>query len=278
MTAPSSPSATRDEEQYPAPIDLLTAEIEKLKRETDGGWSPDARSSLARIEFFTRRVLVEQIQSAESERAEPIDSARWQAIEWRWGSGTVTLDCDEKGFFRIQVEHAEAADEYVTGKDPADVLNKLMKFDAEHAEETTAPSAEARRIDYGSMWGFMRSVLTQGAAIYQDFAAGNLKDYEEYSARVDAAARERDDELKSLPSATAATWKPIATAPTDGTEILLTQWSEQDGYGETDFGSWGFIENSDADQQAIYGWLSNYGRVDEPTHWMEVATPDRSSQ
>lgn len=136
------------------------------------------------------------------------------------------------------------------------------------------PSAEARRIDYGSMWGFMRSVLTQGAAIYQDFAAGNLKDYEEYSARVDAAARERDDELKSLPSATAATWKPIATAPTDGTEILLTQWSEQDGYGETDFGSWGFIENSDADQQAIYGWLSNYGRVDEPTHWMEVATPD----
>lgn len=75
MTDQSSRAATRDEEQYPAPIDLLTAEIEKLKRETDGGWSPDARSSLARIEFFTRRVLVEQIQSAESETGRWINSS-----------------------------------------------------------------------------------------------------------------------------------------------------------------------------------------------------------
>lgn len=90
------------------------------------------------------------------------------------------------------------------------------------SENKSLPSAEARRIDYGSMWGFMRSVLTQGAAIYQDFAAGNLKDYEEYSARVDAAARERDDELKSLPSATAA------TIPDDVFVPLLTVLMEAD--------------------------------------------------
>lgn len=194
--------------------------------------------TFASLEPFAPEIRDPHIESRElikatplfmrSERAEPIDSARWQAIEWRWGSGTVTLDCDEKGFFRIQVEHAEAADEYVTGEDPADVLNKLMKFDSEHTEEAALPSAEARRIDYGSMWGFMRSVLTQGAAIYQDFAAGNLKDYEEYSARVDAAARERDDELKSLPSAIAETtedaeryrWLRIRGAALAGTEAL----------------------------------------------------------
>lgn len=42
-----------------------------------------------------------------------------------------------------------------------------------------------------SMWAFLRSVLTQGAAIQQDYDAGRYGSYEEYSARVDAAARER---------------------------------------------------------------------------------------
>lgn len=53
-------------------------------------------------------------------------------------------------------------------------------------------------VDHGELWSFLRSVLSQGGAIQQDYEAGKFKCYEEYSARVDAAARERADELEAL--------------------------------------------------------------------------------
>src|SRR3990167_158270 len=68
-------------------------------------------------------------------------------------------------------------------------------------------------------------------------------------------------------------WQPIETAPTDGTEILLTSWNKVDGYGETDFGRFGFIEKSDYDGRDVHGWLTNYDRVEEPTHWMQMEKP-----
>lgn len=40
-------------------------------------------------------------------------------------------------------------------------------------------------------WNYMRSVLSQGADIHQDYLAGRHAGYEEYSARLDAAAHER---------------------------------------------------------------------------------------
>lgn len=43
-----------------------------------------------------------------------------------------------------------------------------------------------------SMWSFLRNVLMQGATIRQDYDAGKYGSYEEYSARVDEAARERE--------------------------------------------------------------------------------------
>lgn len=70
-----------------------------------------------------------------------------------------------------------------------------------------------------------------------------------------------------MPSATATTWLPIESAPRDGTDILLVEM-QADGLGEIDLGSWGFIEKSDWDGGDVYGWLSNYGRVNEPTHWI----------
>lgn len=63
------------------------------------------------------------------------DAARWRAIEWRWGSGTVTLDCDDKGFFRMQVEHAEANDEYITALDPEGVLAKAITAEEASSRE-----------------------------------------------------------------------------------------------------------------------------------------------
>ena len=46
-------------------------------------------------------------------------------------------------------------------------------------------------------WSQVRSILAQGAAIQQDYAAGNHSSYEEYSARLDAAARDREDQLNT---------------------------------------------------------------------------------
>ena len=47
--------------------------------------------------------------------------------------------------------------------------------------------------DRGDLWSFLRDVLSQGAAIQMDYSAGKYGGYEAYSARVDAAARERAD-------------------------------------------------------------------------------------
>jgi hypothetical protein len=73
-------------------------------------------------------------------------------------------------------------------------------------------------------------------------------------------------------------WLPIEQAPTDGTELLLTHWTPENGYGPVDFGSWGFIENSDYDDSPIYGWLSNYGDIEEPTHFINLAAPVQAEQ
>jgi hypothetical protein len=68
-------------------------------------------------------------------------------------------------------------------------------------------------------------------------------------------------------------WLPIELAPTDGTELLLTRWTPENGYGHVDFGAWGYIENHDTTGEPIYGWLSNYGNIDEPTHFINLAAP-----
>ena len=40
-------------------------------------------------------------------------------------------------------------------------------------------------------WSFVRTLLSQGMAIQQDYDAGKYKNYEEVAARLDEAARER---------------------------------------------------------------------------------------
>ena len=49
-------------------------------------------------------------------------------------------------------------------------------------------------LDRGEMWSLLRDVLSQGGDIQIDHAT---KGYESYSARLDAAARERADQLCS---------------------------------------------------------------------------------
>lgn len=47
----------------------------------------------------------------------------------------------------------------------------------------------------GELWSWVRSVMCQGADIRVDYDMGNHNGYEAYSARLDAAAAERAEEL-----------------------------------------------------------------------------------
>lgn len=49
----------------------------------------------------------------------------------------------------------------------------------------------------GELWCFFRSLISQGTYIQMDYAAGKYKCYEEFSARLDEAARERVDHFKA---------------------------------------------------------------------------------
>lgn len=64
----------------------------------------------------------------------------------------------------------------------------------------TAPQPEsqpAQAVPDGELWSFVRSVMCQGANINGDYYVGKFDSYEEYSARLDAAASERAEELIS---------------------------------------------------------------------------------
>ncbi|HDZ38393.1 MAG TPA: hypothetical protein ENH62_08930 [Marinobacter sp.] len=67
-------------------------------------------------------------------------------------------------------------------------------------------------------------------------------------------------------------WQPIESAPKDRTDVLLAELRLINGkvdYGEIDVGSWekeplGFDEVGDP----YFVWMSNFGRIQDPTHWM----------
>ena len=63
-------------------------------------------------------------------------------------------------------------------------------------------------------WSWIRSVIAQGAAIQQDYQAGKYKGYEEYSARLDVAAAEREDEIE----------------PSVPVSVIKSRLKELDGY------------------------------------------------
>ena len=67
-------------------------------------------------------------------------------------------------------------------------------------------------------------------------------------------------------------WRPIDTAPMDGTEIILLE-IRRDGSLEIDFGIFGFIEISDYDGEPVYDWTTNRGSIENPTHWAPYNPP-----
>lgn len=67
--------------------------------------------------------------------------------------------------------------------------------------------------DHGELWSFFRKLIDQGTAIQQDYAAGRYKSYEEFSSRLDAAARERVREFTSTGDQPSPA--PVALNPAD---------------------------------------------------------------
>lgn len=68
-------------------------------------------------------------------------------------------------------------------------------------------------------------------------------------------------------------WQPIKSAPR-GLDILLCEY-RNGNYSHIDVGSYGYIENNEWDGRPVYGWLSNNGMIDEPTHWMPLPEPPK---
>lgn len=61
-----------------------------------------------------------------------------------------------------------------------------------------AMDKEREALVRGELWSWLKNVMEQGAAIHQDYQSGKHPTYEHYSARMDAAASERADELAAL--------------------------------------------------------------------------------
>ena len=127
--------------------------------------------------------------------------------------------------------------------------------------QSAAPASPAVQLRadgvVGIDWSMVRSILMQGAAIQQDYQAGKFATYEHYSARMDAAARERIDELSASPAA-AKDWLPIESAPMDGTRIMV--WREHND-GDIALASWnGRVWGG-------YGWSFPLSGIGAPKYW-----------
>lgn len=76
-------------------------------------------------------------------------------------------------------------------------------------------------------------------------------------------------------------WQSIETAPKDGTDILLAEISHDRGqisYGEIDIGAWQKEPMSmDEEGNSYWYWFTNFGRVQEPTHWMPLPEPPNAN-
>lgn len=116
-----------------------------------GGWRPADAHEVEKLEFLDRVCPVDLSEKrAEFRTSDKVDDAsmadarRWQAIFWRWGSGSVTLDTNDGGAFRMSVEHAESRDECYTGESPQDVIDKAIEAvdSKEPHPESAALSAE----------------------------------------------------------------------------------------------------------------------------------------
>lgn len=87
---------------------------------------------------------------------------------------------------------------HLSGEGPWDKqdIEAIVQLALAAREYVALPSPKAEPERKPVDWSMVRSLLMQGASIQQDYQAGKYANYEEYSARMDEAARERIAELE----------------------------------------------------------------------------------
>jgi len=134
-----------------------------------------------RCHVDTGRVRVpnaERIADIERKTDTPLTDASisWHTAHVGYGSDQISL----------QMEHVEVSD--------ARAIERELREEIAAAHAEVARLREAQ-IDQGKLWSMFRTLLSQGGDIQLDYNAGKYSCHEEYSARLDAAARERVEQF-----------------------------------------------------------------------------------
>ncbi|MCC7158855.1 MAG: hypothetical protein IT281_04895 [Ignavibacteria bacterium] len=69
--------------------------------------------------------------------------------------------------------------------------NSIELIKLSDAQQIFEEAWSEQRFNNGKIWSAIRTLLSQGGAIQQDYDAGKYKSFEEYNIRLDEAARER---------------------------------------------------------------------------------------
>lgn len=118
-----------------------------------------------------------------------------EPVAWMWQND----DTGMTGF----IAHCSAGD-----REQWQLLNKRRRIVSPLYAAPQPAVPEGYALDEGRLWSFCRRLLDQGGAISQDYYSGKYDRYEEYSARLDEAARERGEELSAMLSAAPKPDKP----------------------------------------------------------------------
>jgi hypothetical protein len=140
---------------------------------------------------------------------------------------------------------------------PADVFTTgVARIETKGTADTWDPNRNVVDLDL-SLWKWLKDAVVKSPWIPQD---GNYY-------LNDVVADLRAFLLGGPPG----TPIPIEKAPVDGTEVILMVWRD-DKLAMIDVGCWEEVEKRSWEEGggSVYGWCSNEGHIEEPTHYLPM--------
>lgn len=147
--------------------------------------------------------------------------------DWQARARSLYAQCCDKHSYDAADAILAFAQEYsAEARAEVERLNgKIAQLHGDYAEEladlraqlaAATPAVKVPPMNDGELWSWVRSVLSQGASIQQDYMHNNIyPTYEHYSARLDCAAIERADELTARLAQNGAVALAHSERPTD---------------------------------------------------------------